>query len=137
MLASIFVKIDGMPGKSPIQRKRFTRLPRSRAIETVVVRNMTRAQNPPAVAARRVIGADAVRTGEWAFIPSSAERAPEGNATLHFENRRIELTYASSVLGDFLTAIGRIQADYHRLSSKAHASPSVHGVEWTGRSVHV
>ncbi|GGW45193.1 hypothetical protein GCM10010381_32880 [Streptomyces xantholiticus] len=75
--------------------------------------------------------------GAWALDPRSAEGVAEGNATLHHEEDRIDLTQASSLLNDFLALIGRIQADYHRLSSTAHVSPTVRGDERTGRSLHV
>ncbi|MFF3323250.1 hypothetical protein [Streptomyces sp. NPDC002889] len=79
-------------------------------------------------------GADAA---QWAFIPGSSQRAPGGNATLHYKDQRIELTYSSSVLGDFLTVMGQIQADFHRRSNRAHVSSIMHGDGWTGRSLHV
>ncbi|GGZ59512.1 hypothetical protein GCM10010387_61560 [Streptomyces inusitatus] len=70
--------------------------------------------------------------GAWAFVSGSG-----GETILQQEDRRIELTYASSVLRDLLAAIGQIQADFHRLSGMPHESSAGHGDDWTGRVVHV
>lgn len=98
---------------------------------------MTRAQLSPEIGARRTAGTEAVPTGAWALDPRSAEGVAESNATLHQEEDRIDPAHASSLLNDFLVLIGRIQADYHRLSNTVHASPTVRGDGRTGRSLHV
>ncbi|WP_351223318.1 hypothetical protein [Streptomyces sp. NPDC002133] len=110
-----------------------TRLPGTTTGAEVVVWNMTKAQHPTATTPWNTAGSPALGRGEWIFTPASVECAP----TLRYADRQIELRYSSSVLGDFLTAIGQIQANFHRLWNAAHPSPAGHGDEGTGRSVHV
>ncbi|MFD7440510.1 hypothetical protein [Streptomyces sp. NPDC059909] len=119
---------------SPAYGDYVTRLPGATTEVEVVVWNMTKAQHAGPIASWNMVGSPALGQGEWIFTPASVECAP----TLHCADRQIELRYSSSVLGDFLTAIGQIQANFHRLWNAAHhPSPAGHGDEGTGRSAHV
>ncbi|MFF8955575.1 hypothetical protein [Streptomyces sp. NPDC014894] len=85
-----------------------------------------------AVIVRRAVGPDAVTMGAWAFVAGAG-----GEAMLQREGRRVELTYASSVLKDLLAAIGQIQADFHRLSGASPDTSAVTGDDWKGNAVRV
>lgn len=79
--------------------------------------------------------APAVRMGEWVFTPASARFDREANATLHDKDRCIDLLYSSSVLEDFLVAMGSIENDFVTLASSADVRLR-HGGQQTGQSFH-
>ncbi|GAA1522923.1 hypothetical protein GCM10009730_33900 [Streptomyces albidochromogenes] len=92
-----------------------------------VGRNMTKAKRADMpvqrlISSRSDVGAPAVRMGEWVFTPPVRLRfAQEANATLHDNDRCIDLRYSSPLLEHLLAELGRIEADFVTLSSAAEA----------------
>jgi len=58
----------------------------------------------------------ASQLGEWTFTPAPVSAAPEAGAVLQRGRERVELTYTSALLDDFLLVMSRIQGDFSRLS---------------------
>lgn len=94
---------------------------------------VTHARRP--IGSRSGVTTSAVRMGEWVFTPAPVDFVHEANATLHHEDRSIDLQYSSSVLEDFLREMGNIEAEFVSLASAAEAS-DVHGDQQTGQRFH-
>lgn len=73
----------------------------------------------------------AVRMGEWVFTPASVHLAREAGATLHDNDRWIDLRYSAPLLEDLLTELRSIEADFVALSSTVDVSGGP-GVQPTG-----
>lgn len=63
--------------------------------------------------------ARAARAGKWTYTPVPAGSALEQGATLRCEGLEVDLHYSSSVLGDFLDVVRRIQNEFNRRSQEA------------------
>ncbi|MFI1867203.1 hypothetical protein [Streptomyces jumonjinensis] len=98
---------------------------------------------PPLVEPWSTARADTTRLGKWILSPGSTKPAPDDNAALLYEDgdeggdRRVELTYSSSVLKEFLAVIGGIQDELHRRLPPGGTLPfPAHDDTWTGSGVH-
>ncbi|MER5766481.1 hypothetical protein [Streptomyces sp. NPDC001985] len=99
---------------------------------------MTTTKSPAMAASRRAIAPDAVRMGQWAFVPGMDRSVPDGgHASLQYGGRCVELRYSSSVVEDLLTTIGRLQDEFARRSGTGYAPSAASRDEWTGNIVHV
>ncbi|MEE1753566.1 hypothetical protein [Streptomyces sp. SP18CS02] len=94
---------------------------------------MTTPRTLPEPAVRR--GSRTIRMGDWTFTPAVAYSPQGSSATLRHGDQCISLRHTSTLLEDFLGAVGRIQADFIRLTNAAGASVG-HGGECVERGIH-
>ncbi|MGW7055993.1 hypothetical protein [Streptomyces sp. NPDC054887] len=88
---------------------------------------MTKAQRadspvPGSIGPRSEVAAPAVRMGKWVFTPPvRGGFAQRVHATLHDDDRCVDLRYSSPLLEVFLTELGRIEAEFVGLLHAAAA----------------